>query len=174
VVRNLAGSKEADAWCASELTAAKIEIVMLPEPQRDEVSTCVTGKIGDVTLTRAWYYWRAHGRVPAEVARRLYDHLIGRKDVRVNGHCGCPAPGEPGGRFEWFNADGRKVAIDPDGSEEASYAHYVAKGVLAASDAPLFAKSTDGLTGYITSYHIDSAEGLELFAREVKAGSKGD
>lgn len=173
-MRNLAGNPEADVWCEKELRDAGIDVVMLSAPQDDEVKTRVTGKIGDVTLTRGWYYWRARGKVPADVARRLYSHLIGRKDVRVNGHCGCPAPGEPGGRFEWFNADGRKVAIDPDGSQEASYAHYVAKGVLAASDAPLFAKSTDGLTGYITSYHIDSAEGLELFAREVKAGSKGD
>ena len=171
-MRNLASNPEADVWCEKELRDAGIDVVLLPEPQQDEVPARVTGKIGDVTLTRGWYYWRAHGKVPADVARRLYDHLIGRRDVRVNGHCGCPAPGEPGGRFEWFDASGRGVVIDPDGSEEVAYAHFVTKGMLSASDVPLFASSTDGLTGYITSYHIDSADGLALFAREVKASKE--
>lgn len=169
-MRNLASNPEADVWCEKELRDAGIDVVLLPEPQQDEVPARVTGKIGDVTLTRGWYYWRAHGKVPADVARRLYDHLIGRRDVRVNGHCGCPAPGEPGGRFEWFDASGRGVVIDPDGSEEEAFDRFIARGIL--EEKPLFAKSTEGLTGYITSYHIDSADGLALFAREVKAGKE--
>lgn len=173
-VRNLVKHPDADTFCELELRRAGIDVVMLPAPQDDEVATRVTGKIGDVTLTRAHYYWRASGKVPADVARRLYADPVGRKDVRANGHCECLAPGERGADFEWFNADGQRVEIDPDGSGEAAYAHFVTRGWFKASDAPLFAKSTDGLTGYITSYDIDSAEGLALFACEVKAGSKGD
>jgi hypothetical protein len=43
---------------------------------------------------RAWYYWIVTGFVPLHVAEELYADPIGKKDVRVSGHCGCPAPKE--------------------------------------------------------------------------------
>ena len=45
-------------------------------------------------LSRNWYYYVAVGYVPMEAAVELYEHPIGRKDVRVEGHCGCPDPRE--------------------------------------------------------------------------------
>lgn len=132
-MRNLAGHHAADAYCAAELTAAGIEMVVSDKRCSAEVSTHVTGKIGDIALSRAWYYWCAHGKVPLAVAQKLYDDPIGKRDVRVNGDCTCPAPGDPGGHIEWFDEGGE-------------------------------------VSGYITSYHIDSVEGLKLFADSLKAG----
>jgi hypothetical protein len=168
-VRNLAGHHAADAYCAAELTAAGIEMVVSDKRCSAEVSTHVTGKIGDIALSRAWYYWCAHGKVPLAVAQKLYDDPIGKRDVRVNGDCTCPAPGDPGGHIEWFD-EGGEVCVDPDGRQEAQMNALIAKGVLTAEDKPRFARSIDYLTGYITSYHIDSVEGLKLFADSLKAG----
>ena len=168
-MRNLAGHHAADAYCAAELTAAGIEMVVSAERCADEVSTHVTGKIGDIVLTRAWYYWRARGKVPLAVAQKLYEDPIGRRDVRVNGDCTCPAPGDRGGRIAWFD-EGGEVCVDPDGMQEAEFDRIVSKGsILTAEDKPRFVKSIDWLTGYIVSYHIDSAEGLKLFADSLKA-----
>jgi hypothetical protein len=45
-------------------------------------------------FARQWSYYIATGYVPMEVAIELYEHPIDRKDVRVQGHCGCPDPRE--------------------------------------------------------------------------------
>lgn len=48
----------------------------------------------EFAFARQWYYYTATGYVPMDVAIELYEHPIGRKDVRVQGHCGCPDPRE--------------------------------------------------------------------------------
>lgn len=166
-MRNLAGVDDADIWCAIELTKAGIEGKILRMPQDGEVRTRVEGHIGNITLRRAWYYWVARGKVPLAIAERLYANPIGRRDVRVNGHCGCPAPGKPGGDVEWHDADG-EVFVDPDGSREAAFGAFIARyAFLTTKDKPRFVKSTEGLRAYVTCYHIDSQEGLDLFARTM-------
>jgi hypothetical protein len=57
----------------------------------------------DFLFDRRWYYWSVKGKVPLEVAQEMYANPIGRKDVRVAGHCGCPEPkiGEYG--TDWDN-----------------------------------------------------------------------
>ncbi|MDD5650456.1 MAG: hypothetical protein PHF86_08590 [Candidatus Nanoarchaeia archaeon] len=47
---------------------------------------------GPFIFKRAWYYWVVNGPVPLDVANDLYADPVGAKDVRVVGHCGCPAP----------------------------------------------------------------------------------
>ena len=44
------------------------------------------------TFVRAWYYWVATGPIPLSVARLLYNNPVGKKNIRVAGHCGCPPP----------------------------------------------------------------------------------
>lgn len=166
-MKNLAGNTDADIYCAAELTAAGIEIAILPEQVRGEVPTRVTGKIGGITLRRAWRYWVAEGRVPLDVARRLYADPVGAMDVRVAGHCACPAPGEPGGQPDWFDGDA-EVVIDPSGLQEAEIDALIQRGRLGADKKPRFAPSTDGLAGFVMLYHIDSAAGLRLFADSVR------
>lgn len=163
-MRNLAGCKDSDIWCAAELTAAGIEVVIADEPY-GEPQTRVIGRLGSITFERLWYYWSAKGRVPLDVAKRLYADPVGQKDVRVAGHCGCPPPEAPW--VDWFDGDER-VVIDADGKQEAEYGRLIKRRLLAADGKPRFAKSTDGLQGYVTTYHIDSAEGLRLFADAVR------
>ncbi len=89
---NLAGDSDCDAQIIRELREAGIEMAILPAPVNREVSYSVVGRLGDFHFKRAWYYWVVNGPVPLDVALELYSHPIGRKDVRVTGHCGCPPP----------------------------------------------------------------------------------
>lgn len=93
-MRNLAGNKECDAVIAEELRRSMIPSVPY-DGRLEEVPSRLRGELGDITFARAWYYWTAHGTVPIEVARKLYDDPIGRTDIRVAGHCGCPPPEPP-------------------------------------------------------------------------------
>ena len=166
-MRNLAGGKDSDIYCAAELTAAGIGIEVVDTPY-GEPQARVVGRLGGVKFHRAWYYWVAKGKVPRDVARRLYADPIGQRDVRVAGHCGRPPPEPPW--VEWFDGEER-VVLDPDGTEEAEWdAISKQSKLLMAKDKPRFVRSADGLQGYITLYHIDSAEGLKLFADAIRGG----
>jgi hypothetical protein len=59
--------------------------------KKREVPSLVIGNLSPWTFERAWHYWIAKGPgIPADVAEQLH-RTLGR-DVRVNGHCGCPSP----------------------------------------------------------------------------------
>lgn len=160
---NLAGHPEADTHCIDELKAAGITPIVVD--RYGEPRTAIAGTLGDIQFRRAWYYWVAKGRVPLDVARRLYADPIGKDDVRVAGFAGNTPPEAPW--VEWFDCDER-IVVDPDASEEAEYDAVVASGGLDAEDKPRFARTTDGLQGYVTTYHIDSAAGLKLFADAIR------
>lgn len=164
-MRNLAGRDDSDIWAASELTAAGIDIEVAPKPY-GEPQTRVKGRLGGVEFTRAWRYWVADGRVPLDIARCLYEHPVGRRDVRVRGYAGNAPP--EGGLVDYYTADGKEVVIDADGSQEAEYDRLAKKGLLDRDDKPRFAKTADGLAGFVCKYHIDSAEGLRLFADALR------
>ena len=104
-MRNLAGNKDCDSFIVAELREAGIEIVQ-GERSTNEVPASVTGRLNGLTFTRGWYYWRVAGKVPIDIARELYQNPIGKTDVRVAGHCGCPPPDE---WVNWYWADGREV-----------------------------------------------------------------
>jgi len=93
---NLAGKKqpEADTMCAGELALAKIEVHSLPSillAANPEVSTVTIGSLGNWSFRRAWRYWVAEGPgIPPDIATEL--HETHGKEVRVDGHCGCPSP----------------------------------------------------------------------------------
>ena len=120
-MQNLAGNRNADIVIRVELRAAGIEERDLLAREVGEVPATIGGKLGAFTFRRCWYYWAAEGPMPLDAARRLYVDPVGRKDVRVAGHCGCPPP---------------------DGWE---------------------------CDGFVWSYHIDSEEGLCLFANMVRS-----
>ena len=172
-MKNLAGHPEADQHCAKELTDAGIDVVFLDAVPRREVATVVTGRISSshltVTLTRAWYYWVADGLVPLAIAERLYADPIGKRDVRVAGHCGCPPP------HEWttdVDTDGVEICVDPDGSKERECADLAKRHPDWSFPATRFVRGLPSTARrFVASYHIDSAEGLKLFADAIKAGS---
>ena len=79
----------------AELQAAGIPHFFDPEHD-DRFTEVYTNARGVLTIEdrsfifkRAWYYWTVNGPVPMEIAKRMYENPIGKKDVRVAGHCGC-------------------------------------------------------------------------------------
>lgn len=94
-MRNLAGNTDCDLWISEELRRSMIPIESYTPDRRYEVPSLLIGRLGAITFRRAWTYWIATGPVPLDVAYRLYEDPIGRTDIRVEGHCGCPAPVHP-------------------------------------------------------------------------------
>jgi hypothetical protein len=164
-MRNLAGAEDAAERCAQELSAAGVKIILGEWPRHSEVKTRITGKVGGITLTRAWRYWRAKGLVPLDVALRLYEHPVGRREVRVAGHCMSPPPKDP-----WlvYHDEQGEVSVDPSGEQEAQVDAFIRAHPEAAQFRPRFVRSKDGLRAFVGCYHIDSAEGLKLFADAMK------
>ncbi len=166
-MRNLAGCDDSDIWAAAELTAAGIAIeVVTPY---GEPNTRVSGKLGAITFRRAWRYWVADGPVPLDVARRLYADPVGATDVRVAGHCGCPAP--EAAHIDWHFPNGEEVCHDPDGHQAAEWDRFAkAHPDLLGDKRPVFAPdpAAIGAVATIEKYHIDSPEGLRLFADAVR------
>jgi hypothetical protein len=168
-MRNLAGVVDADTYIRGELDEAGVERVVHPEPvDRSEVPMRVTGRLGSFTFRRLWYYYAVHGRVPLAVARELYEHPIGKRDVRVAGHCGCPPPSE------WathVDAEGFEVVEDPDGSEEREARDFLAAHPdIGQVRLPRYVRSLSDarVESFVDNYHIDSQEGLNLFVETLR------
>lgn len=115
---NLAGNANCDKYILAELREAGITPWNLAEPETREVPFSIYGVLGGNPLnedekrymekrgfltstaehfcsfvfTRGWYYWVVQGFVPLAVAEELYEDPIGRKDIRVAGHCDRPHP----------------------------------------------------------------------------------
>lgn len=91
---NLAGADYADQAIRDELGAVGVQLVDHGTRIGGEVPTRYTGTLGAFVFKRLWYYWSVRGPVPLPVACELYADPVGRNDVRVAGHCGCPPPEE--------------------------------------------------------------------------------
>jgi len=181
-MKNLAGDKYADEYISDELKRAGIEIVKV-DPyliSKGEVPYTITGKLSvngcDIEFHRAWYYWVTKGRVPLEVALKIYAHPEGKRSVRVSGHCGCPPPEDPW--IDWIDESGYELGDITD------LERYSKDSIIwdcwkmigereAMSDSgkfrcidPILIKEEG--TPFITLYHIDSQAGLLLFAETLK------
>jgi len=106
-----------------ELESAGISIIPLSGPQQKftEVPYAMIGALGsqkmvneylkmtrlldsesidslcenlEFVFVRRWSYWSVTGYVPLDTAVKMYRDPIGKRDVRVAGHCGCPPPEE--------------------------------------------------------------------------------
>lgn len=95
---NYARRTDVDENIAKELELAGIEVHRMPECIRNnhpEMRTIILGGLHGWTFKRCWYYWAAEGPgIEVEAAERLHAEL--GREVRVDGHCGCPSP------REWF------------------------------------------------------------------------
>lgn len=162
---NLAGRSDAEQFVLKELREAGIPTVIDEERLKCEVSVPFAGQYGSFWFERAWYYWMVSGKVPLEVAKQLYKDPVGRKDVRVAGHCGCPPPE---GWVRWFDNESRQLI----GIKEAKQI----KKLFKEKDNPIpetyrvVHKKDFRKVGkpFVTSYHIDSQEGLNLFINTLK------
>jgi len=167
-MKNLAGNKDCDVNIERELTRCGIEIVR-DQPREGEVPSSLRGKLGSFTFFRAWYYWVVSGSVPLAVAKELYADPVGREDVRVNGHCGCPAPGVEGGGYAvWRDPVTKKRLVTQEAWSELQ--QQVEEHPTLGEYADEFQPSDDPTTGegFIEGYHIDSEVGLRLFADTLK------
>lgn len=118
---NLASSPDnteaVTAACKSELEAAGIQTYVFGGlyGQSEVPSKCV-GHLSGWSFKRAWYYWVATGPgIPPEIAERL--HATHGREVRVEGHCGCPSPlewahGFAIGSYHVDTNDGLKALAD--------------------------------------------------------------
>lgn len=152
----------------NELQTAGIGVIYHSEPSQGEVPSYVTGQLTKdgkavFSFSREWNYWTVSGPMPIEIAEQLYNNPIGQRDVRVVGHCGCP---EPSKWVEYRDGEGRIVIIDPDGSQYAKF-----KSFEIEDDSYRFVTDlteVPDVSGIIPSYHIDSIDGLKLFASTLR------
>jgi len=91
---NLAGRDDCDQYIVEELVCVKIKVVR-GERMAGEVPASITGILGPFVFERRWAYWAVKGPMPLRVAEELYADPIGKTDIRIAGHCGCPAPKKP-------------------------------------------------------------------------------
>ncbi|MEY2664950.1 MAG: Ralstonia phage [Candidatus Parcubacteria bacterium] len=158
-MKNLAGVAECDKEIRRELARSGIEVVDI-EKGNTEVPYSVIGTLGTMTFRRAWYYWVVNCRVPLDVAKMLYTDPVGKTDIRVAGHCGCPAPEEwveyidERGMILWPNS---KRPVDEKIIKLIDFKKYRFVDDLAVEGVP-----------YITTYHIDSEIGLRTFVDIVR------
>lgn len=171
---NLAGHKDADPIVEEELFIAGVEIVRGSEPQTGEVRTRISGRLGEITFKRAWYYWMVDGDVPIEVARKIYAQKpYGKQDVRIEGHCGCPAPEDPW--VEYRDASGKRVAVlSADDRrlfgrcDAGELDVHLTKIITELRQNTIYVDTKEERTSlatsaFVTSYHIDSQAGLKVF-----------
>ena len=94
VFPNMAGVETCDEVLEKELLEAGIDIHKLPIIlSNSEVPSKLIGGIEKWSFRRAWYYWVAEGPgISLEDATDLFN--THGKEVRTDGHCGCPSPKE--------------------------------------------------------------------------------
>ena len=110
-MKNLAGDKTPNLDIARELRRCRISERWLNADEqggevRATIGGIIAGPLGPIEMRRAWYYWVASGPVPMAIADRLYADPVGRDDIRVAGHCGCPPP------MEWASGKGGDLYVD--------------------------------------------------------------
>lgn len=173
-MKNLAGVPDCDDYIRMELKKARIPAID-GERVNHEVAYSVTGRLafpyhpfGAFSFRRAWYYWVAIGDMPVALAKELYADPIGKTDIRVSGNCGCPPPEEP--FLTWKDADGYELVKESERPEfercfKDKMLELMEKQKLRFSND----RSRDG-KAYVDVYHIDTQEGLRLFADIIHRG----
>lgn len=168
IMKNLAGEIECDRQMGLELGYAGIPVVEATayELRHSEVPFTVAGQLGPYRFRRAWYYWVVTGPVPLKIAIELYRDPVGRRDVRVVGHCACPPPEDP-----WLvyrrSLDGKQLVTREVWKQFEKFTIVDLTKVRDKTYEQCDDPKTEG-EAYVESYHIDSEEGLKLFAQTVK------
>ena len=161
---NLAKKDDCDQFILYELKKAGIRPEFLKKTSNNEVPYNIIGKLSCFEFHRAWYYWIVRGPMPLEVAKLMYNTEIGKKDIRVDGHCGCPAPEDPW--LKYFDEDGHHL-FNKKEIEDFPNDNRMVVALLKQKYIQWVSDRTIGKP-YVTCYHIDSQEGLNLFVEFVK------
>lgn len=166
-MRNLAGkpTEEIDRELRRELERCGIAVIEENPIDHPEVKTTIRGALGDLRFTRHWYYWAVNGPVPLEIARRLYEDPVGRTDIRVAGHCGCPAPE---GRVSYLAPDGKLLVPESEHAEWGRVFKAQVQVVLEETNSRFSDDLKRDGKPFVLSYHIDSELGLYIFVQTIK------
>jgi len=148
-----------------ELNQAGIEIIRNEASLTFREAIPICGRLGQFRFTRVWYYWVVLGKVPLKVATELYKNEIGKSDIRVVGNFGCPPPKE---WASWFDDQGvQLVNIREMNKIEKLCIKY--NNPLPVGLRGVLKKDLSKLgKPFITSYHIDTQIGLNIFVRTLK------
>ena len=161
---NLAGVAGTDITVEAELTAAGVQTLELPTNLDGEVRTQFIGlglRRADVAFvfTRAWHYWAVRGNVPLDVANELYNNFgrIGREEVRAGGDARCRPP------ETWVRHIGPtgKLLVQIQPQEEINE-------ILRKNPKAILVKDPTQGIPVVQLYHIDSPEGLRMFAELMR------
>jgi hypothetical protein len=170
-MENLAGKNSCDKTIRQELEDCLITPVDTGRRQ-GEVPSRFTGVLGPYRFRRAWRYYVMEGPVPMTVAEELYADPIGKKEVRVAGHCACPPPEEPwtGVYDPWTlkqifrREDYWKQLKTELGEDDVEDWKKRAESYFILVDGD---PEDYGVRG-VCLYHIDSMAGLRLFADTIR------
>ncbi len=170
--KNLAGRnrpmEENDKQICIELKRCSLDVAPW-DCGTSEVRTNNCGVLGPSRFHRAWTYWTFSGRVPLEMAKRIYRHPVGYSDIRVGGHSGCPAP--EGNYVEWRDPEtGRRYARVMDRENMERFAENHPDMVTKFMNEYLFHDDPEsiGAIGTVDSYHIDTELGLYVFVQFLR------
>jgi hypothetical protein len=160
---------ECDEAVRHELQAAGIDPVC-GEPAVGEVISSVTGRLGAFTFRRAWCHWVADGLVPLEAALAIHADPAARKGLRVGGHHARPAPGQFA--TVWLDGEGNlNLPLgDKEETVEALAVQYPAahRRVERGARVDFVADPARRGRGFVDGYHIDTDDGLLLFAETMR------
>lgn len=172
-MKDLQDNPECDIYIQEELEKAGINLVRRPRPTDGRgVASTISGQLGRFTFERARIRWVATGMMPMAAAREMYADPNGRFDVRVDGHGSAPSPE---GRGEWYDPKTHRRIYDMNQKAEfEKYANSKSTLLRKSSENGLrdndFAEDPSAVgEGFIPLYHIDSQEGLNLFAATIRA-----
>lgn len=160
-------SSALDRAIARSLERARIEMVPLEQPSGDPPSR-VRGKLGPFEIARRLSGWIADGPLPVHVARVLYKHPVGRREMRIAGRADHPPPEAPW--IVWYTAHGQRVyPVHLKGRFRTTCEQ--SPGLVQPSPAAIFhdEPTTIGATAYVDLYHIDSEDGLQAFGSVLRA-----
>lgn len=121
-------------------------------------------KLGDFVISFYHYYYTVEGLVPLNVANELYRNRIGRTDIRVAGHCGCPPPRKWQEKFK----DGKRAITQKEYEKILGFeCGKNWKETVESKYVSLSDEEYEAAPSYITSYHIDSELGMYIFLQTL-------
>lgn len=145
--------RDIDDKVKQELEYASIPIIkLIGGYNTGEVKTHYIGYLNGFVFQRAWTYWIVQGLMPMSFAKKIYnDHK--ELNIRAGGHCGNVPPEE----MEYDLNYNKRL-------NEFFKIYNVEDAIRYSKDL----KSIDIDPKYVNCYHIDTIEGLRIFADFIK------
>lgn len=153
---NLAGKHDCDDYILRELEKAGIHESFYGRTN-GEVPYSYIGRLNGFVFKRAWRYWIVEGAMPLKTAEYIYKNFS-RLGIRVGGD-GCNV--EPSIYAEPIGLDKKvKILLDKHKKHELT---------LEQVEIEIQKIKENSKRLYVMSYHIDTVDGLKVFADTIKS-----